>query len=172
MVALLGILGVAGLCASAVLALVALFKGTPWKTVGWTAGISAVLIGTALVLTGSGTSQPAGSPGSGGAPATGGQQPAEPTKTAEPPKKDLEVTETHTESDGFVQYVAGTVKNNTSRTYGYVQVEINLYDESGAQVGSTLDNTNNLEPGGTWKFRAPVFENGVKSYKIKNVTGF
>jgi len=68
--------------------------------------------------------------------------------------------------------VVGTVKNNTDKEYSYVQVEINLYDDSGAQVGSTLDNTNNLEPGGTWKFKAVIMEDNATKYRIKDISGF
>ena len=54
----------------------------------------------------------------------------------------------------------------------YVQVSINLYDKNDSQVGSTLANVNNLEPGKTWNFEAPVMEQNVASYKIVEVTGF
>ncbi|CAB3390974.1 FxLYD domain-containing protein [Kyrpidia spormannii] len=39
-------------------------------------------------------------------------------------------------------------------------------------MGSTLANANNLEPGATWKFRAPVFEDNVKQFKVVEITGF
>lgn len=84
---------------------------------------------------------------------------------------DLEVVEHSTESDEFTTYIVGKVKNNTGKQYKYVQVELNLYDAEGSQVGSTLDNTNNLEPGGTWKFKAVALEE-FDSYKIKDVTGY
>jgi hypothetical protein len=90
-------------------------------------------------------------------------------------KTDLQLIESHIEPDqyGVYNYVIGTVKNNNAgKTYGYVQVTINLYDKSGAQVGSTLANVNNLEPGGVWKFKAPIFEKDATNYKIKEITGF
>lgn len=87
-------------------------------------------------------------------------------------KPKLEVLDHKVESDEYTRYVVGTVKNNTKKEYGYVQVEINLYDKDGAQVGSTLANANNLEAGGTWKFKAFVLEENAASYKIKDVTGF
>jgi hypothetical protein len=68
--------------------------------------------------------------------------------------------------------IAGTVANSTGKTYGYVQVEINLYDGSGAQVGSTLANVNNLAPGAVWKFEAPVLEDSATRYEVKDITGF
>lgn len=87
-------------------------------------------------------------------------------------KPKLEVLEDSTESDGYNSYIVGVVQNNTDKDYSYVQVEINLYDKDGVQVGSTLDNTNNLEGGGKWKFKAIILDDDVASYKIKGVTGF
>ncbi|QJW47858.1 zinc ribbon domain-containing protein [bacterium BFN5] len=87
-------------------------------------------------------------------------------------KADLELVEHKAINEGSLSYVTGTVKNNTKKNYGYVQVEVNLYDESDAQVGSTLANTNNLEPGGVWKFKALVMQKGNYKYKIKNISGF
>lgn len=71
-----------------------------------------------------------------------------------------------------IRYVVGKVKNNSDKQYTYVQVEINLYDSNDNQIGSTLANVNNLEPGGTWKFEAPIFEEKAIKYKIKGITGF
>jgi hypothetical protein len=68
--------------------------------------------------------------------------------------------------------VDGTIKNNGGKTYSYVQVTVNLYDSTGAEIGSTMANINNLESGGTWKFSAPVLVKGVSSYKVMEITGF
>ncbi len=88
-------------------------------------------------------------------------------------KPNLEVTEHHPCTGDFgSRMVCGTVVNNTNRTIGYAQVEINLYDSEGSLVDSTLDNINNLEPNGTWKFKAPILEDNVTNYKIKDVNGF
>ena len=66
----------------------------------------------------------------------------------------------------------GTVRNNTGRDYKYVQIEINLYDRSGAQVGSTMANVLNLESHTTWRFEAPVLEDSAIGFKVKSVTGY
>jgi len=89
--------------------------------------------------------------------------------TPSPQKPALELIEAKVDSDSYMRYIIGTVKNNSARQYGYVQVEINLYDDAGTQVGSTLANTNNLESSGTWRFKAPVIEeNAVNVFaKIK-----
>jgi len=77
-----------------------------------------------------------------------------------------------TTGDYGLRYVTGTVVNQSKKNYGYAQVQINLYDDAGAQVGSTMANVNNLAAGGTWKFKAPILEDACKKYKIKDVTGF
>lgn len=87
--------------------------------------------------------------------------------------RDLRVESAFWKTGEFgIRYVAGTVVNTGKKTYGYVQVEINLYDEQGNQVGSTLANVNNLEPGGRWKFEAIVMEDNASRFKVKGVTGF
>ena len=73
--------------------------------------------------------------------------------------------------DGYLSYIVGKVKNNTNKNYSYVQVSINLY-KGESQAGSTLANVNNLEPGGTWEFKALVTNNDITGYKIVEVTGF
>ena len=103
---------------------------------------------------------------------TGGKTNSTTTESVEQKKSALEVLEHSVKNDAYTRYIVGTVKNNSSREYSYVQVEINLYDDEGNQVGSTMDNTNNLEPGGTWKFKAIVLEDSATEYKIKDVSGF
>jgi flagellar basal body-associated protein FliL len=81
--------------------------------------------------------------------------------------KDLKLTDS-----GIDAKITGAIVNKTDKEYGYLQVEINLYDASGAQIGSTLANVNNLEAKGTWKFDTMTFKEGVKTVKVKDVTGF
>jgi hypothetical protein len=100
-----------------------------------------------------------------------------PTRTYTPtstPMENLQLIEAHqTTGDYGVKYIAGSIKNNAGKTYSYVQVTINLYDTSGAQVGSTLANVNNLEPGGIWKFKAVVINaDDATNFKVKEITGF
>lgn len=97
----------------------------------------------------------------------------QPTESKQPAKRpDLELQNVSSTSDGYTRYVVGKIKNNTNRKYGYVQVEINLYDKSGQQVGSTLDNVNNLEPGAVWSFKAPILEDQATKFKVADITGF
>lgn len=85
----------------------------------------------------------------------------------------LEVTEDHPCDMGYgAMGVCGSVKNNSDHNIGYAQVEINLYNKKGELVGSTMDNINNIEANSVWKFKAPIIEENVATYKIKNVTGY
>ncbi|HLK57227.1 MAG TPA: FxLYD domain-containing protein [Chthonomonadaceae bacterium] len=87
-------------------------------------------------------------------------------------RNDLQLTEEGFSSDGYMRYIVGAVYNPSGHHYRYVQVEINLYDAEGNQVGSTLDNVNNLEPEGTWRFRAMVLRNNASKYKIMRITAY
>jgi len=81
------------------------------------------------------------------------------------------------EQDMFSTYFTGVVQNNTDKEYSYVQIEISLYDAEGALLGTALDNVNNLEANGKWKFKAMSFltseQNAeIASYKITDITGW
>lgn len=86
-------------------------------------------------------------------------------------KDNFVVLEEKVVKDGYLTYITGTVQNNTDREYSYVQIEISLYDKDGALVNSTLDNINNLEANGKWKFKA-MATSEFSTYKIKEITGF
>lgn len=74
--------------------------------------------------------------------------------------------------DGFAYYINGSIVNNTDKQYSYVQVTFNLYDASGAQIGTALANINNLDPNGTWKFKAMGGTQNAASYKLAEITGW
>ncbi len=70
-------------------------------------------------------------------------------------------------------YITGSVKNLKGRDLSYAQITFNLYDANGAQIGTALDNINNLEEDGLWKFRALVFDDSaVASYKLTGIDSF
>lgn len=76
------------------------------------------------------------------------------------------------ESDQFATYISGVIKNNSGKDCSYVQITFNMYDADGNQVGTALDNINNLEKSGTWKFKAMSIEKEATSYKLAGITGF
>ncbi len=85
----------------------------------------------------------------------------------------LTLVESHVETGDYgTRYVVGTIKNNVNKQFTYVQVTINEYDSSGAQIGSTLANANNLEPYGTWKFKAPVLDKDATDFKVMTATAY
>ena len=65
-----------------------------------------------------------------------------------------EVTSQYSDDAGFAYYVEGTVKNNTNKDYSYLQIEFVCYDTEGNNLGTALDNTNNLLADQTWKYKA------------------
>lgn len=68
--------------------------------------------------------------------------------------------------------ITGTVVNRRDDTLSYAQITFNLYDASGAQVGTALANVNNLEPGGRWKFKASTFGTEFEKYRFSELSGF
>jgi hypothetical protein len=87
-------------------------------------------------------------------------------------KVDLELVSFDFETDeSGARYVSGTVMNNTDKKWGIVRIMFALFDESGAQVGSTTDEIEGLLPGTPWKFRAPVAEETAKTAKVIELTG-
>lgn len=90
----------------------------------------------------------------------------------EPRKEPLELLDIEWWKEPFARYIVGNIRNNSNRTYSYVQVEINLFDKNNVQVGSTLANVNNLAPGITWRFKAIVLQSEAETAKVANITGF
>lgn len=68
--------------------------------------------------------------------------------------------------------LTGILQNDGNREYSYVQIQFNLYDKDGVQIGSTLANVNNIEPHGKWKFEAAILQEGATMFKVKDITGF
>ncbi|MEF9969939.1 MAG: FxLYD domain-containing protein [Ruthenibacterium sp.] len=77
-------------------------------------------------------------------------------------------------SDALAMYIKGIVKNNSGKDCTYVQITFTLYDKDGNQIGTALDNINNLEKDGTWKFKAMALaeEGEIANYKLTEITGF
>lgn len=76
-------------------------------------------------------------------------------------------------SDMFSDYIEGTIKNNTNKKYSYVEVKFTVFDKNGNQLGTAWANVNNLEPNGTWKYKAmALVSDDVASYKLESITGW
>ena len=82
--------------------------------------------------------------------------------------------ETLDTSNPYGVKITGTLVNNTDEDKSYLQIEYNLYDADGAQIGTALANINNLKAGGTWKFEATSMEKpeDVANWERVDVSGF
>lgn len=87
-------------------------------------------------------------------------------------KADLQVSGLDWKYSRGMRSAVGTVTNNGRKTYSYAQVEINVYDSSKTLIGSTMANVNNLSPGTSWRFEAPILEEGANEFRVVRVTGF
>lgn len=78
------------------------------------------------------------------------------------------------ESNAYSTIITGTLTNNTDSDKSYIQVQYNLYDADGAQIGTALANTNNLKAGGVWKYEAYGTAEPAKvaSWERADVSGF
>ena len=94
------------------------------------------------------------------------------TGALQPPKADLELIYHQPLNINFFKYVAGTIRNNTNRTYEHVQVQISVYANKGELMGTTSASTANLKPGAEWEFQAPILEQGEFSYKFTSISGY
>jgi tetratricopeptide (TPR) repeat protein len=65
--------------------------------------------------------------------------------------------------------ISGIVRNNSDHSYSYVQVTVPLYDSGGNLVESAMDNVNNLNAGGTWKFNAIVLTEGELTFRMSEI---
>lgn len=77
--------------------------------------------------------------------------------------------------DEYSYEITGTLKNNTSKEYSYVEVEFYVYDKDGNMLDTCLANNSGFEANGTWNFTASCFfsngdSNKVDSYKLKEIT--
>jgi len=59
-------------------------------------------------------------------------------------------------TENYTNFITGTIKNTSSKVIDYVEIDFAIFDKEGNQVGTTLANITNLQPGATWKFKAPI----------------
>lgn len=85
---------------------------------------------------------------------------------------DLDLIEWSTKNDEYTRYVVGKVKNTGSSSISYAQIVFSLFDAEGNQVGTAMDNINNLGAGSTWSFSAVVIEDSAAKVNFSELTGF
>ena len=69
----------------------------------------------------------------------------------------LKLSTEYNEYLGYSASVSGLIKNTTNHDFSYVSIEFAIYDSSGNNLGTALDNINNLLAGDTWSFEATLF---------------
>ena len=98
------------------------------------------------------------------------------TSTTENKEKfSYEVTSQYADDYSFAYYIEGNVTNNTDKDYSYVQIEFICYDKEGTNLGTAIDNTNNLLGNQTWKFKAMAMFSDVENVDhcdYQEVTGY
>ena len=86
-----------------------------------------------------------------------------------------EITSQYADEYNVSYYIEGNVTNNTDKEYSYVQIEFICYDKDGENLGTAIDNTNNLLGNETWKFKAMAMFGDVENIDhcdYKEVTGY
>lgn len=67
--------------------------------------------------------------------------------------------------------LSGTIQNHSARDYSYAQVNFNLYDANGNQIGTASDCISNLKPSTIWNFSATAFDSQSRaaSYELADI---
>lgn len=116
-----------------------------------------------------------------GAVAGGGEDIAEEGKVSKEEtnqsseKFTYEITNEYADEFGLSYYIEGSVKNNRDKEYSYVQIEFVCYDSDGNNLGTAIDNTNNLLGNETWKFKAMTMfsdSENVDHCNYKEITAY
>lgn len=81
------------------------------------------------------------------------QEIKETTKDATEPKVTCSVDNQYRGDYDIGYYIEGICTNGSSKDYDYLQVEFICYDVDGNNLGTAMDNTNNLLSGQNWKFK-------------------
>lgn len=86
------------------------------------------------------------------------------TKSNETQEKfTYEILKQYSDDYGMGYYIEGNVRNNQDIDYSYVQIEFICYDANGTNLGTAIDNTNNLLGNQTWKFKAMAMFSDAKT---------
>lgn len=86
-----------------------------------------------------------------------------------------QVTEEAGAADSYSYKITGKLTNNSGKDTGYVQVNYNLYDAEGNQIGTALANTNNLKAGKTWAYEATSLikdPSKVAKFELADITAW
>jgi hypothetical protein len=69
------------------------------------------------------------------------------------------------------QWLNGMVVSQTEKPYQFVQISYDLFDASGAQIGTASANTRGLAPHGRWLFKT-VISGHCTRFKLSKLDGY
>ena len=69
------------------------------------------------------------------------------------------------------QWLNGMVVNQTEKAYRFVQITYDLFDSTGAQIGTATANTRGLEPHGRWLFKTVISDHCTR-FKLAKLDGY
>ena len=72
-------------------------------------------------------------------------------------------------ADGGLVYAVGAVKNDTARQRFGVKIQLDLFDEQDAKIGSASDYRAVMEPQGEWQFKALLTELKAVNAKLATI---
>lgn len=94
------------------------------------------------------------------------------TDSSEAQDSKYSITDEQLTEDGYITKITGTYTNTSGKELSYVELDYNLYDSDGAQIGTAFTNTTNLADGASWKFEALCSKDAdeIASYQLTDVT--
>lgn len=75
--------------------------------------------------------------------------------------------------DFGVQVITGSIKNVSGRKLSYAQITFAIYDSDGNQIGTSVDNINDLTEDSLWKYTAfPLSTEQFSTFELTGVDAY
>lgn len=87
-------------------------------------------------------------------------------------KELVALNDIQTDANSVTVTISGTVVNGSQNNYEYVQIEFGLYNDSGAKVGTALDNLSGLASGERWRYEAVGSSDSAARWELDTLTGY
>lgn len=84
----------------------------------------------------------------------------------------LKLLNWETKAGEYSSSVVGKIKNEGTKAVSYAHITFIVYDAEGNQIGTALDNINNLEAGATWAFSAMVLQDNAANVKLGDIISY
>lgn len=86
---------------------------------------------------------------------------------------DFQVSQITTRSHFKTSHIMGRVKNLADKPYQYVQISVDILDDSGNLVDTFVANRAGLKPHQVWKFDIPIQRpEAFSKFRVASVTGW